>query len=86
MARANSPTVVWLAGFGTGLVGVGGGTLLIGGALALSGDAFMKTAMVAMTSHLPVILVEGVATGFVLNFLRKVKPALLAHENLTPEG
>lgn len=53
-------------------------SLLTAGALALSGEAFRHAAWVLVAAHLPVMVVEGVITGFVYTFLAKVKPEALA--------
>ncbi len=47
-------------------------------ALALSGEAFVGAAKVLLAAHLPVMIVEGVITGFAYTFLAKVKPEALA--------
>jgi len=52
--------------------------LLTAGALALSGEAFESAAQVLLIAHLPVMVVEGVITGFAYTFLVKVKPEALA--------
>lgn len=51
---------------------------LTAGALALSGEAFVGAAKVLVGAHLPVMVVEGVITGFAYTFLAKVKPEALA--------
>ena len=52
--------------------------ILTAGALALTGEAFMSAAKVLLVAHLPVMVVEGVITGFAYTFLAKVKPEALA--------
>jgi len=52
--------------------------MLTAGALALSGEAFVGAAKVLLIAHLPVMVVEGVITGFAYTFLAKVKPEALA--------
>ena len=52
--------------------------LLTAGALALSGEAFQSAARVLFLAHLPIMVVEGVITGFAYSFLAKVKPEALA--------
>ncbi|WP_319541969.1 cobalt transporter CbiM [uncultured Pseudodesulfovibrio sp.] len=53
-------------------------TVLTAGALALSGDAFREAAWMLFYTHLPIMVVEGVITGFAYSFLAKVKPEVLA--------
>ena len=45
--------------------------------LALMGDGFLVVAQYALLAHLPVLVIEGVVTGFVVEFLQRVKPSLL---------
>jgi cobalt/nickel transport system permease protein len=53
-------------------------TILTAGSLALSGEAFENAARVLFYTHLPLMVVEGVITGFAYTFLAKVKPEALA--------
>jgi cobalt/nickel transport system permease protein len=50
---------------------------LTAAALALSGDEFVEAAQVLFVAHLPVMVIEGVITGFAYSFLSKVKPEVL---------
>lgn len=52
--------------------------MLTAGALSLSGEQFVGAAKVLLAAHLPVMVVEGVITGFAYTFLAKVKPEALA--------
>jgi len=64
-----------------GLAG-GGGTLLSAALLALllfsGGEDFLGVAKLALLSHLPVFLVEGLVSAFTVSFLFRVKPELLS--------
>jgi len=53
-------------------------TILTASALALSGDGFQEAARMLFYAHLPIMVVEGVITGFAYSFLAKVKPEVLA--------
>ena len=53
------------------------GALLIGFSLTFSGEGFREPAAVAVTFPLPVMIKEGIITGFCIAFLRKVKPEIL---------
>jgi len=75
--RAGSSTGAWVGGFAAGFTSVGLGAILIGISLVLSGEGFREPAAVAMASHLPLMITEGVITGFCVAFLRKVKPQIL---------
>ncbi len=53
------------------------GTLLAAVLWSL-GEGFKVVAQYALLAHLPVLAVEAVVTGFTVEFLRRVQPALLA--------
>lgn len=53
-------------------------TIMTASALALSGDGFQDAARMLFYAHLPIMVVEGVITGFAYAFLAKVKPEVLA--------
>jgi len=52
-------------------------TLLLAVFLVTTGDEFIGTAKIAAIAHLPVIIVEAIITGFIVSFIKKVKPELL---------
>jgi cobalt/nickel transport system permease protein len=51
--------------------------LLLTVVLASMGEGFRVVAQYALLAHLPVLGIEAVVTGFTVEFLRKVQPALL---------
>ncbi|GBE15426.1 fused nickel transport protein NikMN [bacterium BMS3Abin14] len=75
--RRGSMLAAWSAGFGAGFVSVAVGAGLLGLSLALTGENFYKAAMVAVAAHIPVMVIEGIITGFCVTFLRRVKPEIL---------
>ena len=76
LARNNGSRFV--AAFSCGFMAILFSTVLTAGALSLSGDAFTEAAWVLFYAHLPIMVVEGVITGFAYSFLAKVKPEVLA--------
>lgn len=60
----------------------GGGVLLAALFLALllatGGEAFFGVAKMALLAHVPVMVIEALVGGFVISFLFRVKPELLA--------
>lgn len=66
------------AAFACGFVAILLSAVLTAVALALSGEAFAGAAKMLLAAHLPVMVVEGVITGFAYTFLAKVKPEALA--------
>ncbi|MDE4173368.1 cobalt transporter CbiM [Phaeobacter sp. PT47_59] len=51
-------------------------TVMVGGALALSGDQFLPAAKLVFVTHIPVMAIEAVLTGFAILLARKAKPEL----------
>ena len=45
------------------------------------GESFKKVAEFALIAHLPIMLVEAIVTGFVLQFITRVQPMLLRRES-----
>lgn len=45
--------------------------------LATGGEDFFGVAKIALLAHVPVIIIEGIVSGFTIAFLIRVKPALL---------
>ena len=50
--------------------------LLTSTVLAFSGEAFLPVAKVILLAHLPVMIIEGLITMFVVNFIMRVRPEL----------
>ncbi len=68
---------VLLAGFGCGFCAVLFGGIVVGLALMLTEENFLKVAMLVVTAHIPVMIIEGIVTAFCVVFLKKVQPAML---------
>lgn len=66
-----------IAGFVCGSIPILLGITLVAAALALSDKTLIPFAEVAVSLHVPLILIEGVMCAFVVGFLNKVKPSLL---------
>lgn len=45
--------------------------------LMAGGEDFFGVAKIALAAHVPVIVIEGVVSGFTIGFLARVKPSLL---------
>ena len=68
---------VLLAGFGCGFCAVLFGGIVVGLALMFTEENFLKVAMLVVTAHIPVMIIEGIVTAFCVVFLKKVQPAML---------
>jgi cobalt/nickel transport system permease protein len=75
LARGSAPR--FAAAFACGFMAIFLSALLTAISLALSGDAFMSAAGALFAAHLPIMVIEGVITGFAYTFLAKVKPEAL---------
>ena len=56
--------------------------LLIGLSLVFTGEPFLEVAQLTVAAHVPIMIVEGLLTGFCVLFLLKVKPELLARNGI----
>ena len=66
-----------ISGFFGGAGAVLGTALMVAVSLALSDSGFLSTAKLVVLAHLPVMIIEGVITMFVVSFLAKARPELL---------
>jgi cobalt/nickel transport system permease protein len=67
-----------VSGFLSGVTGVGLAGLLMALSLLGTGEEFINIIKLIIAAHIPVMLVEGVITGFCILFLKKLKPELLS--------
>lgn len=71
--KTHQLTAAFLAGFCSILLSA----LLTAGALRLSDQGFSHAATILAASHLPVMLIEGCITLFIIGFLARVQPEIL---------
>ncbi len=74
-----------LAGALAGLMGVLLATLFLALLLVSGGEDFLGVAKIAIYAHLPVFIIEGLISAFVVSFLYKVKPEMLGDRSI-PTG
>ncbi len=65
------------AAFACGAIAILLSGLMVALSLVWSEESFLEVAKVVLVAHLPVMVVEGVVTTFVVGFLKKVKPEIL---------
>lgn len=72
-----NPVVRGVAEFlaGAGAVLLSG--LLVGACLTATGQSFTAAARVIVLAHVPVMVMEGIITIFIIEFLRRIKPEML---------
>lgn len=68
------------AGFLAGFFSMFLSALLMAGALYLSDQGFLHAAVILLTSHLPIMVIEGLITMFVVGFLARVQPEILSQD------
>ena len=70
-----------------GVVGATGTALaaiILAALLVTGGEDFFGVAKIALAAHVPVIIIEGVVSALTINFLARVKPALLQPSFIRP--
>jgi cobalt/nickel transport system permease protein len=71
----------WVMFFLTGCMPVFLSALLLSVVLALSGSKLYDTAKAIFLIHIPVIVIEGVVSMYLFNFINKVYPDFLSNED-----
>lgn len=66
-----------LPAFCCGAFGVAGAALLTALSLAFTGEGFTAAAKLLFVAHLPIMVVEGFITAFIVSFLAQTRPELL---------
>ena len=72
-----SSALSFAAGFLSGLFSISCSCLLLGAALWFTDEQFLATSLAIITAHIPVMIIEGIVTGFCISFLVRVYPEIL---------
>ncbi|MDR1085101.1 MAG: cobalt transporter CbiM [Deltaproteobacteria bacterium] len=80
LVSCSNATAASVAGFLTGSLPILISAFLVGLSLTLSGDQFLTVAWAVFLSNLPIVVMEGLVCMFCVQFLRKVRPAILKHQ------
>lgn len=72
-----SPAQTFAAGFLSGLFAILLSCVLLAGSLWLTDEQFFATSIAVITANIPVMIIEGIVTGFCLSFLVKVYPEII---------
>lgn len=67
-----------IAAFATGFCSMGLSAIATAASLYFSDQNFLKTAEILIVAHLPVMVIEGIVTMFVVRFLARVQPDILS--------
>ena len=74
---SESSLVRGVAEFAAGAVSILLSGILVAACLVATGSAFAPAAKLIIVAHIPVMVVEGLITLFIVEFLRKVRPEML---------
>lgn len=76
-----SPRITFAMGFLSGITAILFSSLLLGLALWFTDENFFKTSLAIILANLPVMVIEGIVTGFCVSFLLKVYPEIIPGKN-----
>jgi len=72
-----SSILTFAGGFLAGMASILLSSLLLGLALWFTDKNFFETSLTIITAHIPVMIIEGIVTGFCVSFLLKVYPEII---------
>lgn len=72
-----SSKLTFAAGFLSGLFSILFSSLLLGAALWFTDKNFLETSLIIITANIPIMIIEGIVTGFCVAFLLKVYPEII---------
>ena len=75
--RSEKAVISRISAFACGALAIAMSGIMLAFSLIWSEERFLEVAKTALIFHLPVMLIEGVVTAFIVDFLRKVKPEIL---------
>lgn len=84
LVASGSPVTGAIWGGIGGAFSIAGTTAMVALALALSGEEFLPAAKLVFFAHIPVMIIEGLLTGFAVLLARKVKPELFTAFERSP--
>ena len=72
-----SKRLTFIAGFFAGFLSILLSSILLGLALWFTNENFFETSLIIIAANVPVMIIEGVVTGFCISFLLKVYPEII---------
>ena len=76
-----SPRLTLIMGLLSGMTAILLSSFLLGLALWFTDENFFKTSLAVILANLPVMVIEGIVTGFCVSFLLKVYPEIIPKKN-----
>lgn len=77
IVKNNRGVAAILCAFLSGALAVIFSAIMTALTLIFSGDEFLRMAKLLIAAHLPIMLIEGVVSVFIVSLLKKVKPEIL---------
>jgi cobalt/nickel transport system permease protein len=75
--RSERAHVSGAAAFTCGFAAVLISAVMLSASLVFTEESFLTVAKIALAAHLPVMVIEGLLTAFIVGFFRRVKPEIL---------
>jgi cobalt/nickel transport system permease protein len=75
--RSKSDVLAIISGFLTGVLGVFLASILVALFLVTTGEAFLNVAKLVIIAHIPVMILEGIITSFIIVVIKKIRPEIL---------
>jgi len=72
-----SPRLTFVAGFLSGSISILFSALLLGSALWFTDQNFFEISLAIILANIPIMIIEGIVTGFCVAFLLKVYPEII---------
>ncbi len=69
--------ITFIASFFAGAFAILFSSLLLGSALYFTEKNFLEVTLLIISANLPIIIIEGIVTGFCVSFFKKVYPEIL---------
>ena len=69
--------ITFIASFFAGAFAILFSAILLGSALYLTEKNFLEVTILIISAHLPIMIIEGIITGFCITFFKKVYPEIL---------
>ena len=78
--------ITFIAAFLAGAFSILFSAILLGSALYLTEKNFLEVTILILSAHLPVMVIEGIITGFCVTFFKKVYPEILPKPAISGVG
>jgi cobalt/nickel transport system permease protein len=86
LVKKESTALTVVCSFLAGAVAVLLSILFTAFSLVFSGEEFTNIARIMVMAHIPVVVIEGVVSVFIVTLLKKVKPEILEFPHAVPEN